>query len=133
MKQERTAAYTSERNTMAERGIALIKSAAIAARLHVPNLHPNVDVPSSTWLWAAKLFWATDSLNRSSTRANPRNRSQYEMWHGEAAPTRILPFLKPGLVTAQRTNELKPEAQESFYLGAAANHASDVYWVQVKS
>ena len=133
IKQELTTAHTPERNAVAERGIALIESAALAARLHAPELYPNVGVPKATWLWAESLSWATDSLNRSATRANPQHRSPYEMWHGKPAPTRILPFLKPGFAKVQRTNKLQPKAQECFYLGPATNHASDVYRVLVKS
>jgi len=132
IRQEFTTSSTPERNSVAERAIALAESAALAARLHAPELYPNMSIPNSKWIWAEGLSWAVDSLNSTCTSANTDFKSPYEVWFGKSAPVKVLPFLKPAICKTQRDNKLDPKGMECFYLGPAPNHASDVYRVLTK-
>ena len=67
---------------MAERGLAMIESAALAARIQTAELFPGFNVPEGASLWAEAMSWACDAYNRTATVANPENRSPYEMFHG---------------------------------------------------
>ena len=80
IKQEFTSADSPKYNGVAERALALISDTALAARIPAQVLYP--DAPSYPSLWAGAVSWACNALNRTATKANPGNKSPYEIWHG---------------------------------------------------
>ena len=67
-------------NVVAERALALINDAALAARIQAPILYPGA--PSYPSLWAEVVSWACHVLNRTAITANPGDKSSYEMSYG---------------------------------------------------
>ena len=80
IKQKFTSADSPKYNGVAERALALISDTALAARIQAQVLYPGA--PSYPSLWAEAVSWACNALNRTATKANPRNKSPYEMWYG---------------------------------------------------
>ena len=89
IKQEFTAADSPEYNGVAERGLTMTESAALAARTQASELFPGFDIPEKPSLWAEKMSWACDAYNRTAAVVNPGNRSPHEMFCGEI-PVRYL-------------------------------------------
>ena len=84
IKQEFTTADSPEYNAIAERGLAMIESAALGARIQASELFPGFDIPEKPSLWAEAMSWACDAYNnRTATVANPGNHSPREMFYGE--------------------------------------------------
>ena len=94
-KQDFTTADSSEYNGVAERGLAMIESAALAARIQASELFPRFDIPEKTSLWAEAMSWACDAYNRTAIVANPGHRSSHKMFYGET-PQNSPILLKPG-------------------------------------
>ena len=132
IKQEFTTADSPEMNGIAERALGMIEASAMAARLQAKEIFAGTPLPSSDRLWAESMRWACDCLNRTSTTANPENKSPYEMWHGKTAVLQLLPFLKPGFCRRKRGHKLEPKAQECYYLGPSMNHPHDAMRVLTK-
>ena len=125
IKQEFTTADSPEYNGVAERGLTMIESAALAARIQGSELFPEYSVPEGPSLWAEAMNWACDAYNRTATVANPGSRSPYEMFYGNPPQTSPIPFLKPGFCKYKRMNKMDPKARECFYLGPARNHPNE--------
>ena len=69
------------------------------------------------------MSWACNAVNRTATKANPGNKSPYEMWHGSPPPAgEVLPFLKPAIYRVKRENKSLPKAQDCYYIGLSVNH-----------
>ena len=83
IKQEFKTVDSPEYNGVAERGLAMIKSAALPARIQATELFPGFNVPEGPSLWAEAMSWACDAYNRTATVANPENRSPNEMFYGK--------------------------------------------------
>ena len=111
IKQEFTTADSPEYNGVAERGLAMIESAALAARIQASELFPGFDIPEKPSLWAEAMSWACDAYNRTATVANPGNRSRHEMFYGEIPQNSPIPFLKPGYCKYKRMNKMDPKAR----------------------
>ena len=123
IEQEFTTVDSPEYNGVTERGLALIESAALAARIQASELFPGFRVPEGPSLWAT-VNWACDAYDRTSTVGSSRNRSPYEMFYGEPSQTSPIPFLKPGFCKCKRTNKMDPTARVCFYLSPVRNHPS---------
>ena len=82
MKQELTTADSPEYNGVVERGLAMIESAALAARIQASELLPGYSIPEGASFWAEAVDWACDAYNRTATVANSGNRSPHEMFYG---------------------------------------------------
>ena len=121
IRQEYAPADSPEYNGVAERAIAMVEQAAMAARIQAKVLY-DVDVPAR--MWAESYRWAADALNRSATTANPGKKSPDEMFYGEVPKVKLLPFFKPGYCKYKRTSKCMPKAQECFYLGPGYNPSS---------
>ena len=67
IKQEFTTADSPEYNGVAERGLDMIKSAALAARIQASELFPGDSIPEGASLWAEAMNWACDACNRTAT------------------------------------------------------------------
>ena len=100
----------------------MIESAALAARIQASKLFAGFDIPEKPSLWAEVMNWACDAYNRSTTVANPGNRSPREMFYREIPQNSPIPFLKPGYCKCKRTNKMDPKARECMYLSPARNH-----------
>ena len=124
IKQEVTPADSPKYNGVAERALALINDAALAARLQAPELYPGA--PTYPSVWAETISWARHVLNRTVATANPREKSPYEMWHG-SPPLRgeVWPFLKPAICRVKRDNKSQPKAQDCYYVGPGVDHPRD--------
>ena len=149
IKQELTTADRPEYNGGPERGLAMIESAALTARIQASELFPGFDIPERRSFWAEAMNWACDPYKRTATVANPGNCSPHEMFYGEIPPNSPIPFLKPGYCKYKRMNKMDPKARERFYLGLARNHpreskrvfvhtgkviiTKNVTWVHVRS
>ena len=115
IKQEFTTADSPEYNNgVAERGLAMIESAALAVRIQASELFSGFDIPEKPSLWAEAMRWACDAYNRTATVANPGNRSPHGMFYGEIPQNSPIPFLKPGYCKYKRMNKMDPKARECF-------------------
>ena len=134
MKQEFTTPDSPEYNGEPQRGLAMIlESAALAARIQMPELFPGYSIPEGASLWAEARNWAYDAYNRTATVANPGNRSPHEIFYGVTPQSSPIPFLKPGFCKFKRANKMDPKARECFYLGPARNHPSESKRVLVRT
>ena len=122
IKQEVTTDDSPEYKGVAERRLAVIKSAAIAARIQASELFPGFDIPEKPSLWAEAMSWACDAYNRTGTVADPGSRSPHEIFYGNIPQNSPISFLKPGYCKYKHTNEMDPKARECFYVGLAINH-----------
>ena len=68
IKQECTTADSPEYNGVAERGLAMIKSAALAVRIQAPELFQGFNVPEGPSFWAEAMNWAYDAYNSKSRK-----------------------------------------------------------------
>ncbi|CAM9569949.1 unnamed protein product [Ascophyllum nodosum] len=133
IKQELTTADSPEYNGVVERGLAMIESAALAARVQASELFPGCSIPEGPSLRAETMNWACDAYNQIATVANSGNRSPHEMFYGETPRSSPIPFLKPGFCKFKRTNKIDPKARECFYLGPARNHLNESKRVLVRT
>ena len=98
IKQEFTPADSPKYNDVPERTLALISDTVLAAR---KILYP--DAPSYPSLWAEAMSWACKALNRTAAKANPGNKSPYEIWYGSPPLAgEVWPFLKPAIYRVKR-------------------------------
>ena len=58
----------------------MIESAPLAGRLQAPELFPGFKIPEEPSLWAEAMSWACDAYIRTTTVANPGNRSPHVMF-----------------------------------------------------
>ena len=133
IKQEFTTADNPEYSGVAERGLPMIESAALAARTQASELFPGYSIPEGASLWAEAMNWACDAYNRTATVANSGNRSPHEMFYGVTSQSSPIPFLKQGFCKFKRANKMDPRARECFYLGPARNHPSKSKRVLVRT
>ena len=133
IKQEFTTADSPEYNRVAERGLAMIESAALAPEIQASELFPGYSIPEGALLWAEAMNWACDAYNQTTTVANPGNRSPQEMFYGVTPQSSSIPFLKPGFCKFKRINKMDPKARECFFLGPARNHSSESKRVLVRT
>ena len=111
IKQEFTTADRPEYNGVAERGSAMIESAARAARIQASELFPGNSISEGPPLWAEAMNWACDAYNRIATKANSGNRFPHEIFYGETPQPSPIPVLKPGFCKFKRTNNMGPKAR----------------------
>ena len=124
IKQEFTPADIPKYNTVTERALTLISGTALAARIHVQVLYPGA--PSYTSLWAEAVSWTCNALNRTATKANPGNKSTYEMSYGSPPLAgEVWLFLAPAIYRLRRENKSQPKAQDYYYVGPSVNHPRD--------
>ena len=71
IKQESTPAYSPPYNGVAERGLGLIKEAAMAARIQAKVRFGHEQLPKTDKLWAEAMHWACEALNHTACSANP--------------------------------------------------------------
>ena len=106
IRQEFTTADFPQYNGVAERQIAIIEAAGLAARIQAVAKYPNDVFPRGERLWAEKAHWACHALNCTATSANPGYKSLHEMWFGSPPSSSPFPFLKPGFRSVKRRNKL---------------------------
>ena len=58
---------------MAERVLAMIESAPLAARIQASELFPGFYIHEKPSLWAEAMSWACGAYNRTATVANTKN------------------------------------------------------------
>ena len=75
IKQEFTTADSPEYNGVAERGLAMIASTALAARIQPSEWLPGYITPEGASLWAETMYWACDAYNQTAIVAISGNRS----------------------------------------------------------
>ena len=74
IRQEFTTPDSAKFNRVAERHIAMVESAGIAAQMQAKSLFGEFKIPSGSRLWSARNDWACYALNRTATRANVGDR-----------------------------------------------------------
>ena len=132
IRQEFTTADSANFNGVAERHIAMIESAGMAAQVQAKSLFRGFKIPSGSRLWSARNYWACYALNRTATIANVGDKSPFEMRFG-TLPQSPIPFPKPGYVKIKRQDKLRPEALPCFFIGPSANRPFDTYEVLLNS
>ena len=115
IRQEFTTADGAKFNAVAERHIAMIKSAGMAAQVQAKSLFGAFKIPAGSRLWSARNYWACYALNRTATSANVGDKSPFEMRFGTVPQSPIL-FLKPGYVKTKRQDKLRPNTLPWFSL-----------------
>ena len=133
IRQEFTTADSPQYNGVAERQIAIIEAAGLAARIQAAAKYPNEVFPRGESLWAEQAHWACHALNCTATSANPGYKSPHEMWFGSPPSSSPFPFLKPGFRSIKRRNKLQPKAVRCWYLGPAPNYPRDAMRILCKS
>ena len=133
IKQEFTPAYSPQFNGVAERGLGMIETAAMAARIQAKVLFGHVQLPETDKLWAEAMHWACEAINHTACSSNPDSKSPNEMWFGEARPARPYPFLKPAYCRWQRPSKLLPKGESCFYVGPARDHPRDCHRVLTRA
>ena len=76
IKQEFTPAYSPQFNGVAERGVGMIETAAMAARIQAKVLFGDVKLPETDKLWAEAMHWACEAINHTCllyTSPSPRD------------------------------------------------------------
>ena len=126
IKQEFTPAYSPQFNGVAERGLGMIETVAMAARIQAKVLFGHVQLPETDKLWAEAMHWACEAINHTACSSNPDSKSPNEMWFGEARPARPYPFLKPAYCRWQRPSKLLPKGESCFYVGPARDQPRDL-------
>ena len=122
--QEFTPADSPKYNGVTEGALALISDTALAARIQAQVLYPVA--PPYTLLWAEALSWACNALHRTATKANPVDKSPYEMWYGlPPLSGEVWPFLKPAIYGVKRAKQSQPKAQGCYYVRPSVNHPRD--------
>lgn len=79
IKQEFATTDNPEYNGAAERGLAMIESAAQATRTQASELLAELDIPEGPPLWAKAMTWSFDVYNWAATVANPEHISPHEI------------------------------------------------------
>ena len=132
IRQEFTTADSPKFNGVAERHIAMVETAGMAAQVQAKSFFRGFKIPSGSRLWSARNYWACYALNRTATSANVGDKSPFEMRFG-TAPQSPIPFLKPGYVKTKRQDKLKPKAFPCFFIGPSANRPRDSYELLLRS
>ena len=133
IRQEFTTADSPQYNGVAERQLAIIEAASLAARIQAAAKYPNEVLPRGESLWAEQAQWAYHALNCTATSANPRFKSPHEMWFGSPPSSSPFPFLKPGFHSTKRRHKLQPKAVRCWYLGPAPKCPRDAMRILCKS
>ena len=114
-------ADSPKHNGVDERSLALTNDTVLAARIQARVLYPGA--PPYPSFWAEAVSWAWNVLNHTVTKANPKNKSPYEMWYGSPPfAGNVWPFLKPAIYRVKRDNKSQPKAQDCYYVGPSVNH-----------
>ena len=79
IRQEFTTADSPQYNGVAERQIAIIEAADLAARIQAAAKYSNEVFPHGESLWAEQAHWACHALNCTATSANPGYKCAREM------------------------------------------------------
>ena len=77
--QEFTTPDSAKFNGVAERHIAMVESAGMAAQVQAKLLFRGFQIPSDSRFWSARNCWACYALNCTATSANVGNTSPFEM------------------------------------------------------
>ena len=101
-------------NSVAERHIAMVESAGMAAQVQAKSLFRGFKISSGSRLWSARNYRACYALNCGVTSANVGDKSPFEMRFGTVQSP--IPFLKPGYVKTKRQDKLRPKALSCFLL-----------------
>ena len=133
IRQEFTTADSPQYNGVAERQIAIIEAAGLAARIQAAAKYPNEVFPRGESLWAEQAHWACHALNCTATSAYPGYKSPHEMWFGSPPSSSPFPFLKPGFRSIKRRNKLELKAVRYWYLGPAPNYPRGAMRILCKS
>ena len=128
IRQEFTTADSTKFNGAAERHIAMIESAGMAAQVQAKSLFRGFKIPSGSRLWSARNYWACYALNRTVTSANVGDKSPFEMRFG-TVPQSPIPFFKSGYVKTKPQDKLRPKALLCFFIGPSVNRPRDTYKV----
>ena len=133
IRQEFTTADSPQYNGVAERQIAIMEAAGLAARIQAAVKYPNDVFPRGESLWAEQAPWACHASNCTATSGNPGDQSLHEMWFGSLPSSSPFPFLKPCFRSVKRRNKLQPKAVICWYLGPAPNYPRDAMRILCKS
>ena len=95
IRQEFTTADSAKFNGVAERHIAMVKSASMTAQVQAKSLFRAFKILSGNRLWSARNYWACYALNCTATSTNVWDKSPFETRFG-TVPQSPIPFLKPG-------------------------------------
>ena len=109
IRQESTTADSPQYNGVAERQIAIIEAAGLAARIQATGKYPNEVFSRGESLWDEQAHWACHAFNCTATSASPGYKSLHEMWFGSPPSSSPFLFLKPGFRSVKR-NKLQPIA-----------------------
>ena len=105
IRQEFTTADSPQYNGVAERQIAIIEAAGLAARIQAAAKYPNEVFPRGESLWAEQAHWACPALSCTATSANPGHKSPHEMWFGSPPSIISSPVSLPKARLSQRKEE----------------------------
>ena len=94
IQQEFTTRDRPEFNGVAERRIAKIEAAGLAAQIQARQLFANLKIPRGDSLWSLRNLWACHALNCTATRANRGNKSPLETWYGVGQEAHYLSYIQ---------------------------------------
>ena len=133
IRQEFTTVDSPQYNDVAERQIAIMEAAGLAARIQAAAKYPNDVFPRIESLRAEQAHWACHASNCTAISANPGDQSLHEMRFDSLPSSSPFPFLKPCFRSVKRRNKLQPKAVICWYLGPAPNYPRDAMRILCKS
>ena len=133
IRREFTTADPPQYDGVAERQIAIIEAAGLAARIQAAAKYPNEVCPRGGSLWAEQTHWACRALNCMATSGNPGFKSPHKMWFGSLPSSSPFPFLNPGFRNVKTRNKLQLKAVRCWYLGPAPSYLRNAMRILCKS
>ena len=135
IRRDSTALYTPQQNGPVESAISRPFKAGHAARLGVPQLHPDIRLEETrsctdaagTSLCLDSLLWASECYNRAATSVNDDWLSPHEIFYGSRPRLPLLPFLQPAYYRVPRQRKTDPRARMCYSLNFGYNHGRDCY------
>ena len=132
IRQKLTKADSPQYNGVAERQIAIIEAAGLAARIQAAVKYPNEVCPHGESFWAEPTHWAFHALNCTATSANPGFKSPHEMWFCSLPSSSPFPFLKPDFHSVKGRHKIRSKVVKCWYLGPAPNYPRDAMRILCK-
>ena len=129
IRQEFTTSDSAKFNGVAERHVAMVESAGIAAQVQARSPFRAFQISSGSRLGSERNCWACYALNRTATSsANVGDKSPFKIRFRTVTQS-LTPFPKPGYVKTKHQDKLRPNSFPCCFIGPSANRPRDTYEV----
>ena len=97
----RSSGNSTNFNELAQRHVAMVEAAVMAAQVQARLLCPGFKIPSGSLLWSARNYVTCYALSRRTTNVNLGDRPPFEMRFGTITQ-RPISFLNLGYIISKR-------------------------------